>query len=262
MTKKISMEERLVVAADFAIDGTGREGARKKVLALARELKDLGVVIKVNSVLRACGYDLIKQIHDLGLRVAADLKLVDIPNTLDADGMFLAEEKPEFVTVMASAGINGMCILRDCMPGTELWAVTVLTTFDDEACRDVFGCPVDLGVLRFARMAKNAGIKSLILSPREGKLVKAEFDLKDLRLNSPGIRYPWSEVKKDDQVRFLTAGEAVANGIDRVVVGRPILNAGPNDDPQKPKSRREAAEWILRNIAENLPKQEKGVVLK
>jgi len=265
MRSTVSIAERLVVAADFMPDATGREGVRKKVLALAEELKEMGVVIKVNSILRACGYDLIKQIHDLGLRVAADLKLVDIRNTLETDGALLAEEKPEFVTVMANAAVDGMSALASALsktsPNTEIWGVTVLTTFGDKVSGEVFGCTANDGVLRFARLAKRAGIGSLILSPKEGKIVKADPELSELRLNSPGIRYPWSEVKADDQVRFLPAGEAVASGIDRVIVGRPILNAGPNDDPSKPKSRREAAEWILRDIAENLPEQQKGVVI-
>ncbi|MBI2476089.1 MAG: orotidine 5'-phosphate decarboxylase [Candidatus Taylorbacteria bacterium] len=253
--------ERLVVAADFTPDATGREGVRKKVLVLAEELKGMGVVIKVNSILRACGYGLIRQIHDLGLRVAADLKLVDIKNTLETDGALLAEEKPEFLTVMANVGVDGMSAVRAALPGTEVWAVTVLTTFDDQVSSEIFGCTADEAVLRFARLAKSAGIPGLILSPKEGKIIRADANLNGLRLNSPGIRYPWAEVKKDDQVRFLPAGEAVASGIDRVVVGRPILNAGPNDDPTKPKSRREAAEWILRDIAENLANQEKGMTV-
>jgi len=70
-----------------------------------------------------------------------------------------------------------------------------------------------------------------------------EFD--GLMLNSPGIRYPWSENKGDDQVRFLTAGQAIASGISRVVVGRPILNAKPNGDSSRPQNRRQALDWII-----------------
>lgn len=252
----LSNSDRLVVAADFTPDTTGRDGVRKKVLALAKELQGMGIIIKLNSILRACGYGLIREIHDLGLQVAADLKIVDIKNTMETDGALLAEENPEFLTVMANAGVDGMSALRLTLPGTEAWAVTVLTTFDDKMSRDVFGCSANDGVLRFARLAKAAGIGSLILSPREGKLVKADHELCHMKLNSPGIRYPWSEVKKDDQVRFLTAGDAVASGIHRVVVGRPILNARPNDDSSKPQSRREAAEWIIKDMTDALVAQE------
>lgn len=259
--KSISLAERLVVAADFTPDAKGRLGVKEKALTLAEELKGMGIVIKVNSILRACGYGLIKRIHDLGLKVCADLKLVDIKNTLEIDGSLLKEEKPEFLTIMANAGVDGMSVLNATLPDTEVWAITVLTTFNDEVCQENFGCPVNEGVLRFARLASRAGLGGLILSPKEGALIKANPELDGLTLNSPGIRYPWSEVKKDDQVRFLTAGVAVASGIDRVVVGRPILNASPNDDPAKPKSRREAAERILRDIETNLPKREERVVV-
>ena len=194
--------ERLVVAADFTPDSTGRAGVRKKVLGLGEELQGMGIIIKLNSILRACGYDLIKQLHDLGLQVAADLKLVDIRNTLETDGTLLAEEKPEFLTVMGNAGVDGMSSLRIALPNTEVWAVTVLTTSDDTVCGEIFRCPVNEGVLGFARLAKRAGINSLILSPKEGKLVKSDSGW-PMKLNSPGIRYSWSEMKKDDQVRFL-----------------------------------------------------------
>lgn len=250
-----------MVAADFTPDSSGRAGVRKKVLELADELKGTGVIIKVNSILRACGYDLIAELHELGLRVAADLKLVDIRNTLQTDGALLKEEKPEFVTVMANAWVEGMAALREALPETEVWAVTVLTSLEDKGCDAVYGCSVNDGVLRFARLAKDAGIRSLILSPKEGRVIRNEPEFEGFTLNSPGIRYPWSEDKTDDQVRFLTAGKAVGEQkIDRVVVGRPILKAKPNDDPTKPQSRREAMEWILRDIAENLPKQEGEVV--
>jgi orotidine-5'-phosphate decarboxylase len=257
--EKLKNAERLVVAADFLPDSTGREGVKKKVLSLADEMAGMGLIMKLNSILRACGYGLIGELHKRGWKVAADLKIVDIEATMETDGALLAEEQPEFLTVMANAHIKGMTALRTALPNTEVWAVTVLTTFDDDACKAVFGCPVNDGVLRFAYLAKDARIRSLILSPKEGKLIRGDHELDCMRLNSPGIRYPWSEVKKDDQVRFLTAGDAVASGIYRVVVGRPILNAGPNGDPSKPQSHREAAEWILRDITEHLPKEEVAV---
>lgn len=111
--------ERLIVAADFKPKpeecipyGLARNSVRRQVLALADSLKGTGVYLKVNSALRACGYDLIGEIQSRGLRVFADLKLYDIPNTLTDDGILLRETNPGLVTVVCSAGVPAMQALK------------------------------------------------------------------------------------------------------------------------------------------------------
>ena len=166
-------KDRIIVAADYdpRIEG-GVSGVRDKVLALGRELEGMGVIIKVNSVLRGCGYGLIADLHELGLPVFADLKLVDIQNTIETDGAMLAEYKPEFVTVMCSAGIDGMRAAQETLGEfTQVLGVTVLTSFDEEECQGIFGCSTKAGVLRFARMAQLAGLSGLILSPQEAEIL-------------------------------------------------------------------------------------------
>src|SRR3989344_585276 len=152
--------ERLVVAADFDTQKHGGiRGVHAKVLELGTNLRGLGVYIKVNSILRACGYGLIDELHQLGLKVFADLKLTDIPNTLAADGLLLAEAKAEIVTVMCSAGVDAMRALRQAVgPNTEVLGVTVLTSFGEEDYGASFGNSVRADVLRFARLAQLAGL--------------------------------------------------------------------------------------------------------
>lgn len=239
---------RIVVAADFDPNEGGRRIVRTKVIALAEELQDTGVIIKLNSILRACGYDLIDELHQLGVKVCADLKIVDIKETMSKDGALLREARPEFLTVMANAGVEGLDAINKVLPETDLWGVTVLTSLDEGQCQSIFGGPVDSTVLKFANISLAAGLAGLILSPREAEVIRQDDALRSLELNSPGIRYPWSEV--GDQKRFLTAGEAVAKGINRVVIGRPILNAKPNQE-NRPQSRREALEWIVADIEKN-----------
>ena len=64
---KTNAAERVVVAADFSPDNDGIRGAREKVIALATEFKGTGVIIKLNAILRACGYNLIDELHELEL---------------------------------------------------------------------------------------------------------------------------------------------------------------------------------------------------
>jgi orotidine-5'-phosphate decarboxylase len=239
-------QERLIVAADYepTIDG-GIKEVREKVLALAKQLKDMGIYIKINSILRACGYDLIVQLHDLGLQVMADLKLVDIPATMKIDGQLLSEVGPELVTVMANASIEGMSSLRYVLPHTELLAVTILTSLDEDECQQVFGCSTKAGVVRFARMAQMAGFQGLVLSPKEVEVIRKRKEI-GLSVNTPGIRPLWSLVEGDDQKRTGTPEEVILAGGDRVIIGRPITKA---------KDPREAVQKTLDEIQATLEKK-------
>jgi orotidine-5'-phosphate decarboxylase len=257
--KELKPEERLIVALDTRNGEGGRKAAREKIIGIAKDLQGLGVVIKVNSILRAIGYDLIDELHSLGLLVMADLKLDDIKNTLEDDASYLLEAKPEILTVKCSAGAQGLAALHAMLPGTEVLGVTVLTSIGDDVCSRMYEKPVKEMVIHFAREALAAELDGLVCSPNEGSLIRAVPVFNGLSINTPGIRYPWSEDKADDQVRTASAGFAIKNGVTRVVVGRPVLNAKPNDDPSKPQSRREAAEWIIRDIREALEGQMKAV---
>ena len=254
MKSNLLAEERLIVAADFhPKDHGGISGVKARVLQLAHELEGLGVYIKINSVLRAIGYELIVQLHELDLKVFADLKLIDIPNTMAVDAAMLAEVHPEIVTVMCNAGINGMHTVHEALQGkTKVLGVTVLTSLNEEDCQAIFTCSTRAGVLRFARMAQLAGLVGLILSPKEVDVVKDRFEL-SLELNTPGIRPEWSLIDDDDQSksRVLTPELAIKNGAERIVIGRPIVQASPNEDgfPQSP---REAVKRTLEEIRAGL----------
>ena len=247
------LEERLIVAADYSPEEYGGiQGVKKKVLALARDLRRLGVYIKVNSILRAIDYDLISKLRDLGLKVFADLKLIDIPKTMKIDAEMLKEVKPEILTVMCCAGVDGMRDVQKTLEGiTEVLGVTVLTSLDEDKCDKIFACSPEAGVLKFAHMAQSAGLGGLILSPKEVEIIKSEPKLMSLSLNTPGIRPKWSIVEGDDQARVLTPLKAIKNGSDRLVIGRPITQAGPNDKGL-PQSPREAAERTLEEIRQGL----------
>ncbi len=234
--KKLTPAERLIVAADFrptilegdddASRNLRRTWVKQQVLALADSLKGTGVYLKVNSALRACGYNLIDEIHDRGLRVFADLKLYDIGETLATDGVFLRETKPELLTTVCSAGIVAMQMLKAELPDTEVLGVTVLTSLNTSNALDMFGCTVGEAVLRFSQFAADAPIDGLISSAKEAEMLRAKFGV-FLSLNTPAIRPTWAIVPGDDQnpARIMTPAKAINAGADRIVVGRPITQA-------------------------------------
>ena len=227
MQKTLSPAERLIVAADFKPTApNGKDWVKAQVLLLANKLRGTGVYLKVNSALRACGYDLIGDIQSRGLRVFADLKLIDISETLSTDGILLREVKPELLTTMCVAGLTAMQALKAELPDTEVLGVTVLTSLKDADTQAMFTCSTEEAVMRFAQVAADAKIDGLISSPKEAEMLRAKFGIV-LSLNTPAIRPTWAIVPGDDQnpERIMTPVKAIKAGADRIVVGRPIVRA-------------------------------------
>lgn len=219
--------ERLIVAIDLDPHESGsRVESKRDVLELVARMARTGVYIKVNSALRAVGYNLIDNIHAHGLKVFADLKLFDIGETLSKDGKFLQAVKPGILTVSCQSGREAMRRLKDMLPDTEVIGVAALTSLSPAEVQRVFGCsPLD-AILRQAELALDAGLDGMVCSPAEVTALRRHFgDL--LRFVTPAIRPEWSVVTGDDQERsrIATPAKALRSGSDRLVVGRPITQA-------------------------------------
>ncbi len=237
----LSPEKCLIVAADFELPEINRIlWIEKEVLELADELADTGVIIKVNTALRAVGCRLIPKLHERGVGVMADLKLLDIPATLRNDGYLLEEVGPEMLTASCTTGVDSMRALKERLPQTEVLGVTVLTTFDDADAQAMFTCPTMDAVMRLAHLAMQASLDGLVSSPQEAEILRAEFGLL-MSLNTPGVRPEWAMVPNDDQKRVMTPAKAIEAGANRVVVGRPITQA---------RNRRDAVLRTIDEIAE------------
>lgn len=228
---QLSSEKRLIVAADFKPEKS--EGAaawaRDQVRQLARELAGTDVIIKLNSILRALGYGFIEELQLSGHPIFADLKIKDIPETLDSDGIFLQEVSPAILTVDCSSGVKGMADLKTWLPNTKVLGVTVLTSFDGAGSRRVYNREIEDAVLHLASLALEAKLDGLICSPLElSILLRTYGEVLEKRPNfelvTPGIRPIWSAAK-DDQQRVMTPTQAISAGASRIVVGRPIIKA-------------------------------------
>jgi orotidine-5'-phosphate decarboxylase len=249
--KVLTPAERLIVAADFKpiFPNNGRHWVRSQVVDLANNLKGTGVYLKVNSALRACGYDLIDEIHSRGLRVFADLKLYDIGETLATDGALLRDLKPDLLTVVCSAGIKAMQMLRIELPDTEVLGVTVLTSLKDADTKMMWDQSVVYTATRLAHLVVDADIDGLICAATEAEMMRGIIG-DNRTINTPAIRPLWSITLGDDQNpdRIMTPTKAIKAGADRIVVGRPILRAM---DP------RAAVEKIIEEISEATASMEK-----
>lgn len=146
----------------------------------------------------------------------------------------------EFITVHTYEGEARVAeaVKKFKTDGTKLLGVTVLTSVDQESSNIT---PQER-VLQLAQIAKTAGCDGVVCSGHEAGAVKEKLG-RDFIVVTPGIRPVWAEIKKDDQKRIVTPGEAMRNGADYIVVGRPISTA---KDPAEAAIR---AEKIAEEIA-------------
>lgn len=244
---------RLVVAADFDVKGSSQQEVRRQIRQLARDIAGLPVQIKLNSGLRALGLSIAREVvAGGGEPIFADWKLNDISETLGHDGRFLLDNgHVQSVTVMCSSNVAAMrALCREIQPaGIKVIGVTVFTSWNDDDCRRVYGCAVAEAAERLALLAVEAGLDGLVASGKELPMLQA-LDLGNLGNMSfevPAIRPTWSLVAGDDQKRVVTPTEAVRLGASSIIVGRPIVQAKPNNEG-RPQSRREAVEWTLKEM--------------
>lgn len=208
----------------IALDGVAAAAA----LRLADEIGDAASLYKVGPALfMEDGANVIAALRARGKRVFLDLKFHDIPQTV---GSAVAEAARLGVSLLTLHASGGRAMLRAaraaCPAGPEaprLLAVTVLTSLDAALLRETLD-PADAEpaalALRLARIARAEGIDGVVCSPLEARALRAALGPGAL-LVTPGIRARGAAA--DDQRRTLTAAEAIAEGADILVVGRPIV---------------------------------------
>jgi orotidine-5'-phosphate decarboxylase len=170
--------------------------------------------------------------------VFLDLKLHDIPATVGGAARALASLAPNYLTVHASGGPAMIAAAAQALPDTRIAAVTVLTSLSAEALDTlgITGTPADV-VRRWARQAVDAGARAIVCSPQEVAIVREAVGA-DVVLLTPGVRPAGADLH--DQARVATPEQALADGADLLVIGRPITGA---DDPGA------AAEALRRTLA-------------
>jgi len=158
-----------------------------------------------------------------GRAVFLDLKLHDIPNTVAGAARSVAHLAPDFLTVHALGGAAMVRAAVDELPGTHVTAVTVLTSMSEGDLAEVglLGPSID-AVRRLAALAVAAGARALVCSPQEVAAVRAEVG-EGIVLITPGVRPAGAD--PGDQARVSTPEQAIADGADLLVIGRPITGA-------------------------------------
>lgn len=218
----LSAKDRLI----FALDYPSLEEAKKAVFVLKNHvgLFKVGLELFVSA-----GPDVFRSIAEIsGCGIFLDLKFHDIPETVQAAVKAAVAYQVQFVTVHTAGGKELLRTVVDHSPKrTKVLAVTVLTSLKQTDLRDT-GIDKNLDLLELVllrtRMAMDAGCAGVVCSGAEVRPIKERIG-RGLIAVVPGIRPAWASVPDDDQKRITTPRQAIVDGADYIVVGRPIRSA-------------------------------------
>lgn len=219
------MKRDVIIACDFA--------SAEATYAFLDKFTEEKPFVKIGMELYyAEGPAIVRELHRRGHKIFLDLKLHDIPNTVQKAMAVLSRLDVEMVNLHA-AGTKAMMeaalkgLTREDGSRPILLAVTQLTSTSEERMHEELLISGSIGdcVCHYAQMAKEAGLDGVVCSPLEAGMVKAHCG-KEFLTVTPGIRFADGNI--GDQVRITTPAQAREIGSDYIVVGRPITAA---EDP-------------------------------
>jgi len=233
------VKERLILALDVDTE--------EKAMSLVCELGEFVGIFKVgHRLFTRYGPGIIEAIQKEGARVFYDAKFYDIPSVVEKAAQTVGEMGVDMFTLHTLGGFEMMkraCLAaREKNPEIKVIGVTILTSLDSSGLKNELGIARDLKeeVIHLSRLATNAGLDGVVSSPEEIESLRRAFG-RGLLLVVPGIRT--GGMKKNDQRRVMSPGEAIRKGADFLVLGRPVLEA---EDP------RGSVEKILEEMKEAL----------
>jgi orotidine-5'-phosphate decarboxylase len=229
------MTDKLIVAMDVPNAIAGME--------LASQLGDSVSFYKIGlGMLTSGGLSLANELkQEQGKRIFLDMKLFDIGATVENAVRGLALFDLDFLTVHGDPHVVRAAKEGASGSGMKILAVTILTSLDrgDLDASLIKAGDVKKLVLERAEKAFEAGADGIVASPQEASLIRALPAAQDRLIVTPGVRPLGSD--KGDQKRITTPKQAIENGADHIVVGRPIWqSANP----------RQAAQSVIDEIRE------------
>ncbi|KAF0176248.1 MAG: orotidine-5'-phosphate decarboxylase [Rhodobacteraceae bacterium] len=212
-------DDRLIVALDVPNIVQGLE--------LTRRIGDAVSFYKIGlGMLTGGGFALaneLKQEH--GKRIFLDMKLFDIGATVEAAVRGIAQYDLDFLTVHGDPQVVRAAAEGKAGTGLKILAVTVLTSLDRADLDANLIKPGDIRDITLERAARalEAGADGVIASPQEAALIRALPQAAGKLIVTPGVRPAGAAL--GDQKRVATPAQAIADGVDHIVVGRPVWQA-------------------------------------
>ena len=210
--------------------------SRKVIIAL--DSNDLNKTIKLVKILRKdvfafkIGYQFFynfglegyKKVYKACPKIFLDLKLHDIPNTVEKGLEALVKMNPIFTTIHIPGGDNMMLATKSTKKNTKILGVSILTSLDSIQTKKYYNQKnISTLVRKFAKAAKKNKLDGVVCSPKEIKLIRKEVG-ENFIIVTPGIRID-NEIKSDDQKRVQSPKRAIELGANYLVIGRPITKS-------------------------------------
>lgn len=184
----------------------------------------------------SAGPNILQRLKERQKKIFLDLKFHDIPNTMAGACRSAARYGVDLLTIHAAAGSTALQASRQALidgaaeygqAPPSLLAITLLTSFNARALAVELNVSLELPeyVLKLALLAKENGLSGIVCSPQEAQQIRDICGEQFLRV-CPGVRPTWAI--SGDQRRLLTPKEALDNGANYLVIGRPIT---ASDDP-------------------------------
>tara|TARA_Y100001970_G_C14168667_1_gene822815 strand:+ start:239 stop:925 length:687 start_codon:yes stop_codon:yes gene_type:complete len=213
------MNKKIIVA----LDGNDFSKLKKIALSIKNEVYAFKIGYEFFFNFGINGY---KKIKEICPNIFLDLKLHDIPNTVEQGIKAIEKLKPVFTTVHISGGdkMNQLSV-KNIKRKTKILGVSVLTSLDSNQTQKYYNeKKVNKLVKKFVKFAKTNGLDGIVCSPLEINTIRKQLGSKMI-IVVPGIRPGNYSKKNDDQKRTLTPLEAIKMGADYLVIGRPITSS-------------------------------------
>ena len=182
-----------------------------------------------NQLFTSSGPKILKTLHDKGFEIFLDLKFHDIPNTVYESVRSAANLGVWMINVHASGGSKMLDASKKALEGFDkpplLVGVTILTSISEEILTEIGFNNLDKQVKRLTKLAQRSGLDGVVCAASDASKVKQTCGESFLTV-TPGIRPKDADL--NDQSRTSTPKEAIANGSDFLVIGRPITGS---EDP-------------------------------
>lgn len=228
-----NVNEKIIVALDFS----NPDQVEDLINKLGNKLKFVKVGMEL---FYSNGSQIIDYLKSKDLKIFLDLKLHDIPTTVQKSIKQLDLLNVDIINIHAGGGIEMMKAAQSSISNAKLIAVTQLTSTSVEIMNQELLIPgkIEDVVVQYAKNAKLAGLAGVVASPQEVKMIKEACGENFITV-TPGVRPSWDQ--SNDHKRLCTPKQAFENGTDYIVIGRTITDA---------KNPLESFERIIKEIEE------------
>ncbi len=216
-------KDKIIVALDVET----ADEAREIIAEIGGEVGAFKIGLQLFT---AAGASFVREVVGKNIKLFLDVKFHDIPNTVAKASVEVARLGVWMFNIHAVGGgemmrrtvenVREVCA-RENLEQPKIIGVTVLTSADQETLREVgISREIDSQVLNLAKLTAKCGLDGVVASPLEVDAIRRNIEKKDFLIVTPGIRPSFAT--NDDQKRVMTPKEAVSQGADYLVIGRPV----------------------------------------